>query len=394
VEADRFDRYGVALEPSELRWEDFDPRFDVAKTPNEANRFGYIVELNPWDPNSTPVKHTAMGRFKHKGANIYVTDDGTVVAYSGDDERFDYMYKFVSSKKMQPGTDPAAMANNLTILDEGTLYVAKLSSDIPANEIDGSGKLPSKGSFTGNGTWIPLLRSGPNGQAESLVDGITPQEVAVFTRFAADKAGATKMDRPEDFEANPKTGKVYVALTNNDERGAPGEAPPDAANPRQQERADPRNHRRSHGHELHVGTAAGVRRPCGGRHLLRRLRQDEGQPHLVPRQSGVRQPRQSVDLDGRQRVGLQRRVVRRCARRAQPRRDQAVPHRAARRLIVWAGHHRRPGYRLCAAPGRARRQQHRRPAVAVVRGRQRNGASVGGRGVEDGWRDRRVRLRQ
>ena len=120
----------------------------------------------------------------------------------------------------------------MTLLDEGTLYVAKLSSDIPANQIDGSGKLPSKGSFAGTGTWLPLLRSGPNGQAESLVDGVTAQEAAVFTRLAADKAGATKMDRPEDFEANPKTGKVYVALTNNDERGAPGEAAPDAPNPR------------------------------------------------------------------------------------------------------------------------------------------------------------------
>jgi secreted PhoX family phosphatase len=232
VDAERFDRYGIPLEPSALLWETFDPRFDVAKNPNEANRFGYIVELNPWDPNSTPVKHSAMGRFRHEAANIYITGDDTVVAYSGDDERFDYMYKFVSSKKMQPGKDPLALAHNMTLLDEGTLYVAKLSSDIPAGEIDGSGKLPAKGSFSGTGTWLPLLRSDPGGQAESLVPGVTAQEAAVFTRFAADKAGATKMDRPEDFEANPKTGKVYVALTNNDERGAPGEAPPDAANPR------------------------------------------------------------------------------------------------------------------------------------------------------------------
>ena len=232
VDADRQDRYGVALEPSELIWESFDPRFDVAKTPNEVNRFGYIVELNPWDPNSKPVKHTAMGRLKHEGATIYVTSDGTVVSYTGDDERFDYMYKFISSKKVQPGTDPAAMANNMSILDEGTLYVAKLTSDIPANEIDGSGKLPKEGGFSGTGTWIPLLRSGAGGEGQSLVDGVTAQEAAVFTRLAADKAGATKMDRPEDFEANPKTGKVYVALTNNDERGAAGEAAPDAANPR------------------------------------------------------------------------------------------------------------------------------------------------------------------
>ena len=230
--ADRLKRYGVKLEPSELLWETFDPRFDPAVEPNEVNRFGYVVEVNPWDPKSTPVKHTAMGRLKHEGANIYVTDDGTVVAYSGDDERFDYMYKFVSSKKMQPGTSPEAMAHNMTLLDEGTLYVAKLSSDIPAADIDGSGKLPASGAFDGSGTWLPLLKAGANGQAESLVDGFTAQEVAVFTRLAADKAGATKMDRPEDFEANPKTGKVYVALTNNDERGAEGEAAPDAANPR------------------------------------------------------------------------------------------------------------------------------------------------------------------
>jgi uncharacterized protein len=240
VDADRWDRYGIAAEPSELKWETFDPRWDLSRNPNEVNRFGYVVELNPWDPASTPVKHTALGRFKHEAANIHVTPDGTVVAYSGDDERFDYMYKFVSSRKVAPGRaapgasgyDPAAMANNLAILDEGTLYVAKLSSDIPADQIDGSGTLPAAGSFSGTGTWIPLLRSGPNGQAQSLVDGISAQDVAVFTRMAADKAGATKMDRPEDFEANPKTGKVYVALTNNDRRGAEGKAAADAANPR------------------------------------------------------------------------------------------------------------------------------------------------------------------
>ncbi|MCX2929319.1 PhoX family phosphatase [Mycobacterium sp. CVI_P3] len=232
IDADRWKRYGIKLKPSERLWETFEPRFDPTKTPNEVNRFGYVVELNPWDPQSVPVKHSAMGRFKHEAANIYVTPDGTVVAYSGDDERFDYMYKFVSAKQIQPGRDGAAMAHNMTILDEGTLYVAKLSTDIPANQIDGSGTLPADGSFRGSGTWLPLLRTGSDGAADSLVDGMTAQEVAVFTRFAADKAGATKMDRPEDFEANPTSGKVYVALTNNDERGAPGKAAADAPNPR------------------------------------------------------------------------------------------------------------------------------------------------------------------
>ena len=118
VDADRMDRYGLALEPSPLLWETFDPRFDLAKSANEANRFGYVVELNPWDANSMPVKHSALGRLKHEGANVYIADDGTVVVYTGDDERFDYMYKFISNKKMQPGSpngsDPAAMAHNMT----------------------------------------------------------------------------------------------------------------------------------------------------------------------------------------------------------------------------------------------------------------------------------------
>ncbi len=232
ADADRWKRYGIKLKPSERKWERFDPRFDLTATPNEVNRFGYVVELNPWDPTSTPVKHTALGRFKHEAATIYVTGDGTVVAYSGDDERFDYIYKFVAAKKMQPGRDAAAMAANMALLDAGTLYVAKLSSDIPPGQIDGSGTLPATGSFAGSGTWIPLLRSAADGSAVSMVDGMAPEDVAVFTRFAGDKVGATKMDRPEDFEPNPKTGKLYVALTNNNERGAPGKAAADAANPR------------------------------------------------------------------------------------------------------------------------------------------------------------------
>lgn len=249
---DRLARYGVDLGPTQRKWERFDPRFDHAANPNEVNRFGYIVELNPWDPTSTPVKHTAMGRTKHEAATIYVTDDGTVVSYSGDDERFEYLYKFVSSKKMtQPITDTAAMAHNMTILDEGTLYVARFSSDIPAEEIDGTGKLPLAGSFSGTGTWIPLLRSGPGGAAESLVEGMTAQEVAIFTRFAGDKAGATKMDRPEDCEASPTTGMVYAVMTNNSKRGRPGRPPVDAANPRNENK----NGQIIEIHDDHAGTS-------------------------------------------------------------------------------------------------------------------------------------------
>ncbi|NMN95647.1 PhoX family protein [Antrihabitans stalactiti] len=228
---DRLKRYGFVGAASLRRWENFDPRFDLAVEPNEANRFGYIVEVNPWDATSTPIKHTAMGRFKHESANIYVTADGTVVAYSGDDEKFDYMYKFVSSRKMQPGNGQASMRHNLTLLDAGTLYVAKLTGNEP-DQIDGTGKIPSDKGFSGTGEWIAILKTGEDGKGQSLVDGMSAEEVAVFTRFAGDKVGATKMDRPEDFQPNPNTGKVYVALTNNDKRGTEGKAKADEANPR------------------------------------------------------------------------------------------------------------------------------------------------------------------
>ncbi|QKW07672.1 PhoX family protein [Streptomyces sp. NA04227] len=229
--AKQLKRYGVVPGASERRWEDFDDRFDLAKEPNEINRFGYVVELDPYDPESTPRKRTALGRFKHEGAQPRLTDDGRPVVYLGDDEKFDYFYKFVSSKRMKRGTSRAARAHNLTLLDEGTLYVAKLSGDSPATEIDGTGKLPADGEFDGSGVWIPLASAGPDG-AVSHIEGMSGEEVFVFTRLAADKAGATKMDRPEDIEPSPKTGKVYVALTNNSDRGKEGKAKADEANPR------------------------------------------------------------------------------------------------------------------------------------------------------------------
>lgn len=214
---DYVDRLGGEEGPSQRKWERLHPRFDLAKDPNEINRFGYLVEINPLDPKSTPVKHTSMGRFKHEAGNIYVTKDGTVVCYSGDDSRFEYMYKFVSSEKIHPGD----IEHNMSILDYGTLYVARLEGNSPQQEIDGSGALPSDGAFDGTGTWLPLVTV-ERKKATSHVPGFSPEEVAIYTRFAADAAGATKMDRPEDYQANPHTGKVYVALTNNTYRGASG----------------------------------------------------------------------------------------------------------------------------------------------------------------------------
>ncbi|WIM94092.1 PhoX family phosphatase [Actinoplanes oblitus] len=227
----RLGRYGItttARYPSGSRkWDRAQERFDLAKHPNEANRFGWVVEVDPFDPDSTPRKHTALGRLKHEGANVIVAKNGHVVAYLGDDERFEYLYKFVSEKKFLPGGSHLARKHNLTLLESGTLYVAKITGDSPAAEIDGTGQLPSDGRFDGTGQWIKLVSGN-----KSFVPGMTAADVLTFTRQAGDAVGATKMDRPEDVQPSLRTGKIYAAMTNNTNRGVGSYAPVDEANPR------------------------------------------------------------------------------------------------------------------------------------------------------------------
>jgi secreted PhoX family phosphatase len=241
----RYSRYGISnTAPAGRRWDEVDTRFDLAREPNEVNRFGWVVEVDPYDPRSTPKKRTALGRFKHEGANVRIAEDGRVVAYSGDDERFDYIYKFVSKKRFWPGSNRASRAHNLTLLDEGDLYVARFTGDSPAAEIDGSGRLPGDGEFDGLGQWIPLVKD-----SRSMVPGKDVAWVLTFTRLAADRLGKqldangdfpdpnnqvvvdpskvpTKMDRPEDIQVNPVNGRVYAALTNNSNRTTADEANP------------------------------------------------------------------------------------------------------------------------------------------------------------------------
>ncbi|MEV6635796.1 PhoX family phosphatase [Actinoplanes sp. NPDC051470] len=220
-------RYGIpttARYPSGSRkWERAQERFDLAKHPNEAHRFGWVVEVDPFEPLAKPRKHTALGRLKHEGANVIVAKSGHVVAYMGDDERFDYLYKFVSDKKYRPKD----RRHNLTLLESGTLYVAKVTGDSPAAEIDGTGKLPTDGAFDGTGQWIKLV-SGDR----SFVPGMTAAEVLIRTRLAGDAVGATKMDRPEDVQPSLKTGKIYAAMTNNTNRAVGTNPGVDEANPR------------------------------------------------------------------------------------------------------------------------------------------------------------------
>jgi hypothetical protein len=221
--AESLRRFGVPAGASERKWEWYDDRFDLAKEPHEPNRFGWIVEVDPYDPASTPRKRTAMGRFKHEGANVALDRGNRVVAYMGDDARFEYIYKFVSRDAYRAGD----AAHNATLLDNGTLYVARFDGDSPG-EIDGTGTLPADGEFDGTGEWLPLATSA-DGVATSHVPGLTGVEALVYAREAADLAGATKMDRPEDVDVSPKTGVMYAALTNNTARTF---AQVDEANPR------------------------------------------------------------------------------------------------------------------------------------------------------------------
>jgi hypothetical protein len=205
-------RWGVRGSGTWYGWPAHDARFDVNQNPNEPNRFGWVVELDPMDPTSTPVKRTALGRAAHEGAWVAVTKSGRAVVYSGEDARFEYIYKFVSRDRIQPACNglTAAQANR-ELLDHGTLYVARFDTD-------------------GRGRWLPLVHGqGPLTAANGFAD---QGEVVIKARQAADLLGATKMDRPEWLAIDERSGWVYCTLTNNSARGAAGQPGVDAANPR------------------------------------------------------------------------------------------------------------------------------------------------------------------
>lgn len=211
-------RFRMWKAQSLYNWDLADARFDLAATPTEPFRFGWIVEIDPHDPASTPVKRTALGRFAHEGASPVIAQDGRVAVYMGDDDKFEYVYKFISTARF----DAKNRAANRNLLDQGTLHVARF---------DASGK----------GQWLPLVfdAKGPLNAAAGFRD---QADVLIKARMAAYVLGATPMDRPEDVEANPVTGRIYIACTRNENRSAaPGsvtyggreiDAGPNAANPR------------------------------------------------------------------------------------------------------------------------------------------------------------------
>jgi uncharacterized protein len=182
-------RYGIAPSASGFRWHTTHPRFNADIEPNEPNRFGWVVEIDPFNPKSTPVKRTALGRLKHEGAWVQETKDGKIVVYSGDDERNEYIYRYVSNLPWRQ-----ALRRKINPLDDGILYVAKFHDD-------------------GTGEWLPLTPDNPALAAWSLND------ILINTRGAADAVGATMMDRPEWIDTFPEALTAIGTLTNNNRRG-------------------------------------------------------------------------------------------------------------------------------------------------------------------------------
>jgi secreted PhoX family phosphatase len=203
-------RYGINAAGAGYLWHTTDTRFNADLEPNEAHRFGFVVEIDPFDPTSTPVKRTAIGRFKHEGAWVQETRDGRVVVYSGDDEQFEYIYRYVSNQSWR-----RALRRGVSPLDDGVLYVAKFHDD-------------------GTGEWLALTPDNP------ALAGWTLNDILVNTRGASDVAGATPMDRPEWIDTFPQHLTAIATLTNNTNRGVAGTNPRtglpnpgvDAANPR------------------------------------------------------------------------------------------------------------------------------------------------------------------
>lgn len=188
-------RYGVTKNDGGYGWAGYDERFDIAKHPNEPNRAGYIVEIDPTNPRVVPKKRTALGRFKHENAEVVIAKNGHVVVYLGDDERGEFLYKFVSAGKYAPG------GNNTDLLENGRLFAARFSEN-------------------GRGEWLELTPSSTGMKSQA--------EICIHTRQAASAVRATTMDRPEWVAVHPTRVEACCALTNNRNRGRKPNAGGDA----------------------------------------------------------------------------------------------------------------------------------------------------------------------
>lgn len=196
--------YDAQSDTGDYGWGRFHRRLNFNIEMNEPNRFEWVVEIDPYEPDSAPVKRTALGRFAHEAAHTVVNSDGRVVVFMTDDWEYEYVYRFVTNEKFNPADRRA----NKHLLDDGTLSVGRFNED-------------------GTLAWLPLrFGEGPLTAENGFADA---GDMLVQTRRAADLLGATPMDAPEGIVSDPRTGSIYLALTQNGDR-KPHEV--SAANPR------------------------------------------------------------------------------------------------------------------------------------------------------------------
>jgi secreted PhoX family phosphatase len=197
-----------------------------------GNKYGWMVEIDPANPQDFGTKHTWLGRYRHEAVGVRAEAGKPIAFYSGCDRRGGHIYKFVSFDAVK---DPKDKANS-KLLSNGMLYVAKFNAD-------GTGKwIPLKPETTVDpdmpsmlsGVMLPLPDRKPKGSVFKAVDDAeietfkqkfktlgdlytgNPEEqqgaILIDAHFAANAAGGTCTARPEDTEIAPD-GSLYIAFT-------------------------------------------------------------------------------------------------------------------------------------------------------------------------------------
>lgn len=175
----------------------------------DPSHYGWIVEVNPFDVQATPVKHTALGRFHHGSAAMTLSADQRVIVYMGEDSPEGYIYKFVSNGSYS--TDSAQ--DNSKLLHDGTLYAADLIHN----------------------RWIELslanVRAQLNKLSYQVPDAMYKSKETLLAQFASQSdvlasakeaawiIGATPCDRPAEVTIHPTSKALFVACTQNESRG-------------------------------------------------------------------------------------------------------------------------------------------------------------------------------
>lgn len=228
-------RDGSAFSPSAKEFDQgFDGQGNVLGL--AGNKYGWIVEVDPSNPQDYGTKHTWLGRYRHEAVGVRAEAGQQLAFYSGCDRRGGHLYKFVSTGTVNDPTDKT----NSALLVDGMLYAAKfeadgtgqwlpLNPDTPVNPV-----LPS----TVAGGMVPLPQRPEGGFAKVTDDAVASSFKAKFAtlgdlydgsavekqgailidaHYAANAAGATMTARPEDTDV-AKDGTLFIAFTS----GTPG----------------------------------------------------------------------------------------------------------------------------------------------------------------------------